>query len=156
MIVIVSINLILYLHTTNKSLLLCNNMKRFFFFLFFLVITTCASAQIQYYPTYNNQQQRNNTPQSRTESYRTTAYRVDYQNNVYKMPIVVEISSNGYGSVTMRVTQRYVDTGLGGRWEKIYSGGNVQKCQSLIGSNSLESQFMYKANINANIWYFDL
>lgn len=131
-------------------------MKQVLFIVLFLAATIGASAQIQYYPTYNNQQQRERAPQSRTESYRTTAYRVDYQNNVYKMPIVVEISSSGYGSVTMRVTQRYVDTGLGGRWEKIYSGSNVQKCQSLIGSNSLESQFMYKAIINANTWYFDL
>ena len=131
-------------------------MKKLIFLLCFLVVATCASAQIQYQQTYNNRQQQNSAPQSVTKSYRATAYTADSRGNVYKMPIVVEVTMNGYGGMTIRVSQKYVDTGFGGRWEKIYSGGYARECQSYVSSNSLESQFMYKATIDTNTWYFDL
>ncbi len=145
-------------------------MKKILLFLLLLAPSFFASAQA-YLPTYNRtqqsqmnysdptygtQQRRYNPPQSSTKSYRTTAYRIDYQGNAYKMPIVVDVTVSGYGSVSMKVTQKYVTTGLGGRWEKIYSGGIIQECQSLVNSNSLESQFMYKAIVDTNTWYFDL
>ncbi len=72
------------------------------------------------------------------------------------MPIMVDVTMREYGGVTMRVSQKYVDTGFGGRWEKIYSGANVRQCQSFVGDSSLESQFMYKATIDTKTWYFDL
>lgn len=123
-----------------------------------ILLLTCSVssfAQIQYQQTYNNQQQQN-APQSSIQTYRATAYTVDYQGNVYKMPIMVEITRSPYGSHTIRVSQKYVDTGFGGRWEKIYSGATVRECQSVVSGNSLESQFMYKATIDTKTWYFDL
>lgn len=140
-------------------------MKKLLFLACFLAAATCASAQIGYLPTRNNlllnqgqqqqYQQRYVEPQPSTKSYRTTAYLIDNQGNVYKMPIVVEVTIGGYGT-SMRVTQKYVNTGLGGRWDKIYSGSSVSECRPLVNSNPLESEFMYKATIDTNTWYFDL
>ena len=123
-------------------------MKHILTLILLLAATFSASAQIGYQQTYNNRQQQYSAPQPVTKSYRTTAYMADARGNVYKKPIMVE--------VTMRVSQKYVDTGFGGRWEKIYSGGNVRECQSFVSNNALESQFMYKATIDTNTWYFDL
>ena len=140
-------------------------MKKLLFLVCFLAAATCASAQIGYLPTRNNlllnqgqqqqYQQRYVEPRPSTKSYRTTAYLIDNQENVYKMPIVVEVTTGGYG-MSMRVTQKYVNTGLGGRWDKIYSGSSVSECRPLVNSNPLESEFMYKATIDMNTWYFDL
>ena len=140
-------------------------MKKLIFLVCFLAAATCASAQIGYLPTRNNlllnqgqqqqYQQRYVEPRPSTKSYRTTAYLIDNQENVYKMPIVVEVTIGGYGT-SMRVTQKYVNTGLGGRWDKIYSGSSVSECRPLVNSNPLESEFMYKATIDTNTWYFDL
>lgn len=140
-------------------------MKKLLFLVCFLAAATCASAQIGYLPTRNNlllnqgqqqqYQQRYVEPRPSTKSYRTTAYLIDNQGNVYKMPIVVEVTTGGYG-MSMRVTQKYVNTGLGGRWDKIYSGSSVSECRPLVNSNPLESEFMYKATIDTNTWYFDL
>lgn len=121
-----------------------------------LLVSVTASAQIGYQQTYNNRQQQYAAPQPETKTYRTTAYMADYQGNVYKMPIMVEVTRNGYGGMTMRVSKKYVNTGFGGRWDKIYSGGNVRECQSFVSNNPLESEFMYKATIDTNTWYFDL
>lgn len=131
-------------------------MKHILILILIFAETFCASAQIQYRQTYNNRQQQYSEPQPVTKSYRTTAYMADSRGNVYKMPIVVEVTMREYGSMTMHVSQKYVDTGFGGRWEKIYSGANVRECQSFIGGNPLESQFMFKATIDTNTWYFDL
>ena len=140
-------------------------MKKLLFLACFLAAATCASAQIGYLPTRNNlllnqgqqqqYQQRYVEPRPSTKSYRTTAYLIDNQGNVYKMPIVVEVTTGGYG-MSMRVTQKYVNTGLGGRWDKIYSGSSVSECRPQVNSNPLESEFMYKATIDTNTWYFDL
>ena len=131
-------------------------MKHLLSLILLLTATFSASAQIEYRQTYNNRQQQYSAPQPVTKSYRTTAYMADARGNVYKMPIMVEVTMREYGSMTMRVSQKYVDTGFGGRWEKIYSGGNVRECQSFVSNNALESQFMYKASIDTNTWYFDL
>ena len=142
-------------------------MKKLLFLVCFLAAATCASAQIGYQQTYNNlllnqqgqqqqYQQRYVEPQPSTKSYRTTAYLIDNQGNVYKMPILVEVTVGGYGGRSMRVTQKYVNTGLGGRWDKIYCGSSVSECRPLVNSNPLESEFMYKATIDTNTWYFDL
>ncbi len=141
-------------------------MKKLFFLVCFLAAATYASAQIGYQQTYNNlllnqqgqqqQYQQRVAPQPSAKSYRTTAYLLDNQGNVYKMPIVVEVTTGGYGGRSMRVTQKYVNSGLGGRWDKIYSGSSVSECRPLVNSNPLESEFMYKATIDTNTWYFDL
>lgn len=131
-------------------------MKKIIILLCFLAVSLSASAQIGYQQTYNNRQQQYSAPQPVTKSYRTTGYMSDARGNVYKMPIMVEVTMREYGSMTMRVSQKYVDTGFGGRWEKIYSGGYVRECQSFVSNNALESQFMYKATIDTNTWYFDL
>lgn len=121
-----------------------------------LIVAISAYAQIGYSPSYNSRQQQQAAPQQNTENYRTTAYSVDYQGNYIKMPIVVRVSDNGYGGIYLSVVQKYVNTGFGGRWEKIYSGATVSKCTSFIGANNLESNFMYKAIIDTKTWYFDL
>ena len=131
-------------------------MKYLLSFIILFTATLSAHAQIEYRQTYNNRQQQYSAPQQATKTYRTTAYMADARGNVYKMPIMVEVTMREYGSMTMRVSQKYVDTGFGGRWEKIYSGANVRECQSFIGGNPLESQFMFKATIDTNTWYFDL
>ncbi len=141
-------------------------MKKLFFLVCFLAAATYASAQIGYQQTYNNlllnqqgqqqQYQQRVAPHPSAKSYRTTAYLLDNQGNVYKMPIVVEVTTGGYGGRSMRVTQKYVNSGLGGRWDKIYSGSSVSECRPLVNSNPLESEFMYKATIDTNTWYFDL
>lgn len=131
-------------------------MEKLIILLCFIAVSFSASAQIEYRQTYNNRQQQYNAPQSVTKSYRTTAYMADARGNLYKMPITVEVTMNGYGSLSMRVSQKYVDTGFGGRWEKVYSSSGVRECQSFVNSNPMEAQFMYKATIDTNTWYFDL
>lgn len=130
-------------------------MKKFIFLLCFLAVSAVASAQIQYNPTYNRNQGQT-APQSSSQTFRTTAYTMDSDGNVYKMPIMVQATSNGYGSTTLKITKKYVSTGLGGQWETIYNGGAVRQCQPMVSRNPLESEFMYKATIGVNTWYFDL
>jgi len=72
------------------------------------------------------------------------------------MPIKVQVTNNGYGSITIRVVEKYVDTGFGGNWTKVYSGHTASKCTSYASSNSLESEFMYKVLLDDGTWYFDL
>lgn len=137
--------------------------------LFFLLLLFCeiASAQMEYKPTYSRQAPSVNssqqsytppsyTPQSSSQIIRTTAYSVDYQGRLYKMPIKVQVTNNGYGSITIRVVEKYVDTGFGGNWTKVYSGHTASKCTSFASSNSLESEFMYKVLLDDGTWYFDL
>lgn len=131
-------------------------MKKILFSFVLVLVFGTAHAQIGYQQTYNNRQQQQNAPHSSTQTFRATAYTTDYQGNVYKMPIMVEVTRSPYGSVNIRVSQKYVDTGFGGRWEKIYSGATVRECQSFVRGNPLESEFMYKATIDTNTWYFDL
>ena len=131
-------------------------MNKFIITLMCLFICTIGSAQIQYNPTYNTRQQQMNAPKSSSESYRTTAYSLDERGNVIKMPIRVEVISNGYGGTSIKVIQKYVNTGLGGNWQRVYSGGEASKCQSFVSSNPLESEFMYKVRIDTGVWYFDL
>jgi hypothetical protein len=130
-------------------------MKKLIFLLCFLAVSAVASAQIQYVPTYNRNQGRT-APQSSSQTYRTTAYAMDSNGNVYKMPIMVQVTSNGYGNTTVKVTQKYVSTGLGGQWENVYDAGAIQKCMPIASQHPLESEFMYKATIGVTTWYFDL
>ncbi len=130
-------------------------MKKLIFLLCFLAVSVVASAQIQYNPTYNRNQGQT-APQSSSQTFRTTAYALDSNGNVFKMPIMVQATSNGYGSTTLKITKKYVSTGLGGQWETVYNAGAIRKCTPMASQHPLESEFMYKATIGVNIWYFDL
>ena len=82
-------------------------MKKLIFLLCFLAVSSVASAQIQYNPTYNRNQGQT-APQSSSQTFRTTAYALDSNGNVYKMPIMVQATSNGYVSAEVErcVTER--------------------------------------------------
>ncbi len=120
-----------------------------------VALSFSASAQIQYVPTYNYRQG-TETNQPRVQIVATTAYSVDYNGNYVKMPVRVQITDNGFGGVSMRVVEKYISTGFGGRWSKIYSGSDVRQCTPLASMNQLEKSFMFKATIDTNTWYFDL
>ena len=80
-------------------------MKKIIFLLCFLAVSVVASAQIQYNPTYNRNHGQT-APQSSSQTFRTTAYALDSNGNVYKMPIMVQATSNGYGSTTLKITKK--------------------------------------------------
>lgn len=120
-----------------------------------VALSFSASAQIQYGRTYNYRQGAE-TNQPRVQVVATTAYSVDYNGNYVKMPVRVQITDNGFGGVSMRVVEKYISTGFGGRWSKIYSGSDVRQCTPLASMNQLEKSFMFKATIDTNTWYFDL
>lgn len=134
-----------------------------------LLLSVCAiaSAQIQYMPTENRHsatlgtnpysnsdpilsQPRPQYSEPAPQVIRTTAYSVSGE-NLYKIPIRVQKKGNFY-----KVIEQYVDqTGFGGRWQSI--SGSVQKCTPAVAmGNPLESQFMYKAMVGTNWYYFDL
>lgn len=94
-------------------------------------------------------------PQTQSEIVRTTAYYSDYSGNLYKVPIKVSITSNGYSTI-IKVIEKYNSAIYSGKWEKVYSSGNASKCVRGIGGGYLEEQFMYKALVDAKYWYFDL
>lgn len=129
----------------------------------FLGICAIASAQIQYMPTENRHsstlginpdpilsQPRPQYSEPATQVIRTTAYFLSGE-NLYKVPIKVQVKGN-----YRKVIEQYVDqTGFGGRWQSV--SGSVQKCTPAVAmGNSLESQFMYKAMVGMNWYYFDL
>lgn len=96
-----------------------------------------------------------NSSNESSPSIRTTAYRV-HNGQVYKMPIKVQ-RQQSYGTSAYYVIERYVDTGFGGKWETIHNSPKVQNCNShFAGNNWLEEQYMYKAYISLNWYYFDL
>ena len=134
-------------------------MKQLITTFLFLCICAIASAQIQYLPTESRNP--SNYGSSYGNSYsgysdpapqviRTTAYFVSGE-NLYKAPIKVQKNGNYY-----KVIEQYVDeTGFGGRWKSV--SGTVQKCTSAVSmGNPLEEQFMYKAMVGMNWYYFDL
>lgn len=139
-------------------------MKKSLFIIFLFLITgIAATAQIQYMPTYNRPTETStevpdiySTPpsyqqpaQPPVQTIRTTAY-VQKGENIYKVPIKVQIQGNN-----AKVTDRYVADSFGGKWERVYSGGTVEKCSSIAGS-PLDSSFMYKAFVDLSYYYFDL
>lgn len=132
-------------------------MKKSLSIIFFIVVCTInAFAQIGYGATYNRQQQSEETSQSNTQILTTTAYSQGYDGQYAKMRIRVQITDKGFGGVYMRVVEKYVSSGLGGQWAKIYSGSEVKKCAPLASMNPIEQSFMYKATIDTKTWYFDL
>ncbi len=140
-------------------------MKRFIAVTILFVATgAIALAQIQYLPTYNRTTTESSYQTSDYNSYpstqqqysqpqvqvvRTTAY-VQTNNGTYKVPVKVQVQGN-----SSRIIEQYVNTGFGGKWERVYSEGFVQKCTSFTSNNSLDSMFMYKAMIGMDWYYFD-
>lgn len=106
--------------------------------------------------TYGGNNVYNN--QSNSQIVRTTAYFMNqYDGNVYKVPIKVQIMDSAYGGGTqMQVIEEYRTNAFGGNWTRIGTGGSVRKCQSMYGGNSLENSFMFKAYVGTNWYYFDL
>lgn len=124
--------------------------------IFIIACTTNAFAQIGYGATYNRQQQSVETYQSNTQILTTTAYSQGYDGQYTKMRIRVQVNDKGFGGVSMRVVEKYVSSGLGGQWAKVYSGSEVKKCAPLASMNPMEQNFMFKAIIDTKTWYFDL
>lgn len=141
-------------------------MKRFIAItILFIATGAIALAQIQYQPTYNRTTTESNyqspdynsypsTPQQysqpQAQVVRTTAY-VQTADGTYKVPIKVQVQGN-----SSRIIEQYVNTGFGGEWKRILSGGFAQKCTSFTSDNSLESMFMYKAMVGISWYYFEL
>lgn len=142
-------------------------MKRFIVTFVFFGLCAIASAQIQYLPTENRNhstignsssgiadpilsQPRPQYSEPAPQIIRTTAYLISGE-DIYKVPIKVQKKGNYY-----KVIEQYVDeTGFGGRWKSI--SGSVQKCTPAVAmGNPLEGQFMYKAMVGMNWYYFDL
>lgn len=82
----------------------------------------------------------------------------DANGDVYKMRIRVKVTSSIYGE-TLNVVEKYYTSRYyaGGEWIKI-PNTMVVKCNPYHTSSPLESQFMYKSNIDGGLtyWYFDL
>ena len=132
-------------------------MKKALSIVFFIVVCTMnAFAQIGYGATYNRQQQSVETGQSNAQILTTTAYSQGYDGQYTKMRIRVQVEDKGFGGISMKVVEKYVSSGLGGQWVKVYSGSNVRKCTPLASMEQLEQTFMYKATIDTKTWFFDL
>lgn len=138
-------------------------MKRIIFILcLILVAANSLNAQnFVYQPFIPNQSQKNyqnqqqNSNNQLSEAIRTTAYSVDYNGEIYKMSIKVQLKQSSY-SKSYYVTEYYDNSAYGG-WTKIQASPTVQKCiRSAINSNSLDNKFMYKALIGTQTYYFDL
>ena len=125
-----------------------------------IIILLCCSfvayGQIGYGATYNNRQQSTETNQNNSQVMTTTAYSQGYDGQYTKMRIRVQVNDKGFGGVSMRVVEKYVSSGLGGQWAKVYSGSEVKKCAPLASMNPMEQNFMFKATIDTKTWYFDL
>ena len=140
-------------------------MKKIITTLILLAFAVSAFAQIEYLPTENRHSGYGTPPkpQRTSEVVTTTAYTISGDSYV-KARIRVEIStrrSAGYGGVGseyVKVVEIYKTQGMGylSQWEKVYPSGLAEKCSPMTANNPLESQFMYKARIGMNTWYFDL
>lgn len=109
-----------------------------------------AKAQIIYDPLINGQ-----TQQTQIQTVRTTAYYVDYSNDVCKLPIKVEIQTK-YNQTYIYVVEYYQNNGNQGHWYKIPMRPKVSECMPAYSQNPLEKRFMYKALLNCGWCYFDL
>lgn len=105
---------------------------------------------------YQSPQQQRSSQQQQSQSTRTTAYYADNSGRITKIPIRVQLQRNAWGVEGYYVTEYYTDSGIGGRWNKITPASQIYKCNSLLSSNPLEKQFMYRATVNLKTCYFDL
>ena len=135
-------------------------MKKFlltFLFLFAYGIANCQD--ITYTPFFRDG---SGQTQANNQRVRATAYYTDYENNLYKLPIIITITTYQYAAGNSRseakVTSYYKSFGYTSSWqscEHMY-GTQVKKCNSMYG-NELEKSFMYKADIpGIGTIYFDL
>ena len=155
-------------------------MKKYFFAtLVFMFICLSGHAQIVYRPFISDRSTSSSSSNQSSGSYqgsyldsyqgsyqttqtiRTTAYYLDTYNEQYiKVPIKVSITTDGYNT-QIKIVEKYVSTGFGGQWQKVYNSGTAKSCSTLtgsmgLGSDVLEQQFMYKAFVDSRYWYFDL
>lgn len=135
------------------------NMKKYLFILASVFIGFAANAQvgnIEYQSIYSGQGTNyRNSYQSSGQTVRTTAYSLESNRHIIKTPIKVNVASNSYGIMQIRVVEQYVTYGIGGKWQKT-TPTNVTECMAMYANNPLEQQFMYKAMIGGKWYYFDL
>ena len=95
-------------------------------------------------------------PAVQTQRARTTAYCLLGSDRYGKLPIVVEFSQSGaYVVQVFNAPQSMVYGASEGRWVNIYPTV-IQSCYPDLSSHPLEKSFMYKANIDGTMYYFDL
>jgi len=98
---------------------------------------------------YQSPEQQRQSSQQQSQSIRTTAYYADSYGNYYKVPIRIQQQGSAW-----YVVEYYTDGGIGGNWHRMAFPA-VSKCNSMFATNQLEKQFMYKAFVNAQTYYFD-
>jgi len=139
-----------------------------FISLLFVSVSNAQVGDVEYQSIFSNQgstttyQNRSSSqggyyvPQrSQVQTTRTNAYYIDsYSNKRIKLPIKVAISNNN-GYAQIYVVEKYVSYGMGGSWQKT-TKTYASQCNSMLGGNPLESQFMYKIMIDGRWCYFDL
>lgn len=126
-------------------------MKKLFIVLLLAICGISAKAQIVYDPFIPGQTRQ----QAQVRTVRTNAYYSDYNGNIYKLPIKVEIQTQ-YNLTYIYVVEYYQNNGVGGYWYKLPSKPQAHECMPLYAQNQLERRFMYKAMINSRYYYFDL
>ncbi len=126
-------------------------MKKFLIILALAICGISAKAQIVYEPFIPGQTRQ----QAQVETVRTNAYYSDYNGNIYKLPIKVEIQTQ-YNLTYIYVVEYYQNNGVWGDWHKLPSKPQAHECMPLYSQNQLERRFMYKAMINGKYYYFDL
>lgn len=125
-------------------------MKKSLIILLLAICGISAKAQIIYDPFIKGQ-----TQQTQSQTVRTTAYYIDYSNDICKLPIKVEIQTK-YNQTYFYVVECYYNDGVQGYWCKIPMRPKVSECMPAYSENPLEKRFMYKALLNCGWCYFDL
>lgn len=98
-------------------------------------------------------------PRSETQSFRTTAYFVDFNGDYHKAPIRVEYTVYSNGACSCCVTEKWQSNGVSGQWCSLGKPADVQSCQPITANGitaELEQSFMYKAQVGIYWYYFDL
>ena len=121
------------------------------FLLFFSAFE--AKAQIVYQPFMGGSSSSQSMGQS--QRLRATAYCLLSNGQYAKMSIVVEQRQNSLFVVQYYQAPQSMVYGSNGGWVNIYPT-NVQRCYPDLSSNPLERSFMFKANINGRVYYFDI
>ena len=131
--------------------------------IFFCICGIAKSQNMTYTPFFREtprQNQQQYQPQQQTQKLRATAYQVNYNGELTKIPIQITVTTYIHPtrnvSQEIKVTSYYRNNGYGGQWENCMYGAPVQQCQSIYG-NEMEQSFMFKANLPMIGWvYFDL
>ena len=91
-----------------------------------------------------------------TQRARSTAYCWHGGDRYGKLPIVLEYGQSGIRMVQVYYASQSLVYGASeGRWVDIYPV-SVQECYPDLSNHPLEKSFMYKANIQGTMYYFDL